>query len=411
MQVQIPYGSSCFEATLPAHTQVLSVREPESLIDSQRFSTLVSDFLGSNHCNLKDTIIVIADKTRVCGYPETLPLLVTVLKEYGLCEENLRFIVGYGTHARQSDDECLACYGQMYTQYPFIHHDCNDTSQFITYGNTQRGTPIRIRRDLVNASCVITMGPICHHYFAGYGGGRKLIFPGCGERLAIFTNHGLFLDKHQGVLSSCCQPGVLKGNPIATDLFEIEQQKRADMAIHGIMNSEGQLADVVVGSSSEDYIRACDIHAALSEVESPQVPLVIASCGGSPKDINFIQSHKAVHNSAMFVEDGGTLVMYCQCHEGIGSTTFLPWFKEGSFSAAFNRLSRGYEGNGGTALATMSKSKRIRICLVTELGEEQCRIMGVLKWTHEQATELIHHHTANIAFIANGSLLVRRTSG
>ena len=37
--------------------------------------------------------------------------------------------------------------------------------------------------------------------------------------------------------------------------------------------------------------------------------LVLASCGGFPKDINLIQSHKAIHNAAAFVRDGGRLVM------------------------------------------------------------------------------------------------------
>ena len=33
--------------------------------------------------------------------------------------------------------------------------------------------------------------------------------------------------------------------------------------------------------------------------------LVVASAGGYPKDINYIQAHKSIHNAASFVKDGG----------------------------------------------------------------------------------------------------------
>ena len=107
-------------------------------------------------------------------------------------------------------------------------------------GRTGRGTPIRFRRDLLEASAIITMGAVSHHYFAGYGGGRKLIFPGCGERQAIYKNHGLYLDGAAETIAEGCQPGILDGNPLAEDLFEIEDRLPADLAIHGILDSHGR---------------------------------------------------------------------------------------------------------------------------------------------------------------------------
>ena len=121
---------------------------------------------------------------------------------------------------------------------------------------------------------------------------------------------------------------------------------------------------------------------------APGFDIVLASCGGYPKDINFIQSHKALHNAAMFVRDGGLLLLYGECRDGIGSTTFLPWFEMGSFAAAFNELSRNYQGNGGTALAMMTKLQRIRIGMVTGLDEATCRLIGMERWSHESVRQL-----------------------
>ena len=135
------------------------------------------------------------------------------------------------------------------------------------------------------------------------------------------------------------------------------------------------------------FLAACALHAKACEVPSAQYDLVVASCGGMPKDINFIQAHKAVHNAGMFVRDGGLLLLYAACRDGIGSTTFLPWFELGGFSQAFRRLADGYAGNGGTALAMMAKTGRIRIGLISNLDVNICRLIGVQCWQHEQRSE------------------------
>ncbi len=403
----IPFGSQSFSALFPPQTMMPSIREAEVKIDGRRFLTRLDHFLTHNPLDLSRPILVVTDKTRLCGYPIYLPLLVSRLEKHGMQPESLRIIIAYGTHPRQSDEECLDTYGEIYSRLPFIHHDCQDDDIFEDLGRTKRGTPIRHRRDLLEASAVITMGPICHHYFAGYGGGRKLIFPGCGERKAIYQNHGLYLDSEKVSLSTFCQPGILFNNPLADDLFEIEAKNPVDLAIHGILDSHGNVTDMIFGNTRETYLKACNQHGESCEITSERFDTVIASCGGFPKDINFIQSHKAIHNAAMFVKDGGLLVVYSECRDGIGSQTFLPWFEVGGFHKAFQKLSCAYEGNGGTALAMMTKLQRINIAMITELDEATCRLMGVKKWSHRQVEEILEKRDGSLAWIANASLVVK----
>lgn len=405
----IAYGNEQFVLPLPSKTDELLVAEPPMQISPTLFRQRLDDSLHHSPLDLSRPIIVVADKTRLCGYPEYLPILIDTLQEKGMDLNQAKIIIAYGTHARQSDEECLQAFGELYTTCTFVHHDCHDTASFRELGTTSRGTPIRFRQDLLEASAVITMGAICHHYFAGYGGGRKLIFPGCGEREAIYANHGLYLDGTTKTLAAGCQPGLLNGNPLAEDLFEVEAAFSAHLAIHGILDTHGQLCDLLVGSGSDHFLAACQQHGRSYERPSRTYDTVIASCGGYPKDINFIQSHKSIHNAAMFVRDGGLLLVYCECRDGIGSKTFLPWFEKGSFNAAFNLLAARYEGNGGTALATMTKARRIRIGLVTSLNDALCKQIGLEKWHHDQVcrylTDPAEHN--DIAFIANAGMLVK----
>ncbi|MDH3955201.1 MAG: hypothetical protein OET81_00785, partial [Desulfobacteraceae bacterium] len=87
--------------------------------------------------------------------------------------------------------------------------------------------------------------------------------------------------------------------------------------------------------------------------------------------------------------------------------TFLPWFEMGSWKKAFDRLARNYEGNGGTALSMMSKLKRIRILMVTQLGDSVCKTIGVEKISPDQAKLLVEQSIGSVAAIPNAGILVR----
>jgi lactate racemase len=412
----IPYGNDQLALSLPVRTVELQLQDSPKVITQGLFQKRLGGFLRQNPLDLSRPVLVLADKTRLCGYPEYLPLLINSLEQHGMDSMRLKIIIGYGTHSRQSDEECRQAYGKVYDNLAFIHHDCQQAEAFKDLGLTRRGTPIRFRRDLLEASAIITMGAVSHHYFAGYGGGRKLIFPGCGERDAIYKNHGFYPDASTGTIAEGCQPGILDGNPLAEDLFEVEEKLPAHLAIHGILDSHGGLCDLLLGQGRKPFLEACSLHGAHCEVTSPSFDIVVASCGGSPKDINFIQSHKAIHNAAMFVRDGGLLLLYGECRDGIGSKTFLPWFTMDSFDAAFNELSCNYQGNGGTALAMMTKLRRIRIGMVTRLDDDLCGLIGIEHWSHQQIltymSELNHEQPEqkklSIAYIPNASLTVKR---
>lgn len=410
IDTKVHYGDEQIECTLPKQTSIQFLKEPKKIITPQKFRNKFRQHLEFTRPDLSSAVLVIADKTRLCGYPDYLPVVIEQLENAGLDQENFKIIIAYGTHAPQSEQECHLAYGkEVFNKYEFVHHDCSDKAHFSLWGTTTRDTPIFVRKDLLAASTVITMGAICHHYFAGYGGGRKLLFPGCGEKESIYTNHSLYLDKKSGALATGCQPGKMEDNPLAEDLFEIEKVFSADISIHGILSSKGELCDLLVGKGSDFFKDACKRHADNFEVSGQQFETVIASTGGYPKDINFIQSHKAIHNAAMFVADGGTLIIYCECRDGIGSTTFLPWFEKGSFKETFDQLSKNYEGNGGTALAMMTKTKRIKIVMVTELSRQFCQQIGVERWQHSEVVSFTQSLSEkhSICFIPNASMLVK----
>ena len=408
-KIELKYGKTFCDIELPDKADTLSIREPESHVNRERFVNDFSNALPENILNCHDISIVVADKTRLCSYKTYLPLILDILHLKGIENRQITFFIAYGTHARQSDKECLNTYGDIYQTYRFIHHDCNDKSLFTHLGKTDRGTQVHIRKDILKKDLIITFGALSHHYFAGYGGGRKLLFPGLGYKPDIYQNHELFLDKNLKKLTPGCQPGNLENNPLALDLKQVDDFiKTQRISIHGILDSKGKVCQLIVGKTYSNFLTACKTLDSFYKTRTDkQYELVIASCGGFPKDINFIQAHKAINNAAMFVKDKGSLIIFTECIDGIGSDTFIEYFNYHDFNRAFNVLEKDYKGNGGTALSMMAKTSRINIFLKTALDDKICKKIGVKKVENTMIHTLIKEFQHDTACIENASLFIR----
>jgi len=408
-KTEFKYGKTFCNIEVPEKATFLSIQEPISLINKQKFVRDVSTALPDTLSPGNTIAIVVADKTRLCGYKPYLPWILETLHLKGIENRQVTFFIAYGTHARQSDKDCLNTYGTIYQKYRFVHHDSQDKSLFTYLGNTDRGTKVHVRKDLLEKDLIITFGALSHHYFAGYGGGRKLLFPGLGYMPDIYQNHALFLDKKSKNLTPGCRPGNLENNPLAQDLKQVDDFIETQrVAIHGILDSKGTVCQLIVGKTYNDFLTACKTLDSFYKTRTEkQYELVLASCGGFPKDINFIQAHKAINNAAMFVKDRGCLIILAECIDGIGSDTFIKYFNYGGFNPAFNILEKGYKGNGGTALSMMSKTSRINIFLKTALDDKICKIIGVKKAEAAMIQTLIREFQHDLACIENASLLIR----
>ena len=59
-----------------------------------------------------------------------------------------------------------------------------------------------------------------------------------------------------------------------------------------------------------------------------EADLVIASCGGFPKDINVYQLQKTMDNAWCAVREGGVVIILGECCEGSGSAQYEKMMKE-----------------------------------------------------------------------------------
>ena len=86
-----------------------------------------------------------------------------------------------------------------------------------------------------------------------------------------------------------------------------------------IVDDDYQIVGAFAGDWKQAHAAAARVVEQLDGVAIPRrTPLVIASAGGYPKDINLYQTSKTLANALAAVASGGTMILLSQCGEGFG---------------------------------------------------------------------------------------------
>lgn len=327
----------------------------------------------------KRITICIPDRTRPRIARDLLPEVIGTLEREGVNADDLTILIANGSHSKHTRADIADVVGEEVASRIRVKQNLSHTdTDFVAIGKTSRGTPIAVNRSVVDCDLTILISTVTTHYFAGWGGGRKMILPGVSALETIRANHRLTLTS-DGDLDERCSSGCLEGNPVHEDMLEAASMVENVFCINVVINGYGEPAEITAGRLDSSHEASVKIASRMLRVDVPEpCDLAIASAGGYPFDIDFIQSHKSIDHVAGCVRDGGVIVMVAECSQGEGSDTFLPWFDIGDRRAVASRLKSNYQLNGHTALALMKKLERLKIVLVSSLAEAKVRKMGML---------------------------------
>lgn len=328
---------------------------------------------------VRSAVISIPDRTRPAVAKDFLPGVVDELLAGGIALERMSLFVATGTHGVHSQDELRGLVGSGLAGRMTIHqNEARRRADFTSLGTTTRGTQVLINRCVAEADLNVIIGTVATHYFAGWGGGRKMIVPGSSYIETAWSNHRLTLTP-AGDLNPMCRSGVLEGNPVHEDMIEAVGMLNNLFLVNILLDGWGKTAGVNAGHIVTSHLEAIGQARRRLEVAiDGMCDLAIVSAGGHPLDIDFIQSHKSIDHVVDCVRDGGVMVVLGECANGAGSETFLPWFDIGDARAVSRRLLGGYELNGHTALSLMKKLERVRIVFVSSLARDTVERMGMI---------------------------------
>jgi nickel-dependent lactate racemase len=386
MILRLPYGRGALTADLRGlHCHELRPATPRrvaplpDLLAEALDRPLEGPSLAELARGRRHVTVLLPDATRKIPLPEILPPVFDRLGRADVKPTAVTLLVACGTHPPVDAKSLASLLGPVPEGVRVLQHDHRDTGSLVRVGTLPSGLSVRLHRAAVEADLLVAVSAVQHHYFAGFGGGPKLVFPGVAGYEETQANHARVVDlttdpprRHP-----CCEPGVLDGNPVAEEIAAAASLRPLDFALLLVAGAEGRPAWSAGGPLATAFPRACAQARAWFEVGGGPFRRVVVSAGGYPTDHTLIQAHKALDAACRFAAPDAEVLFVAACDGGPGSPEMEPFLADPRVSAIVARLAESYVQYGHTTLRLLEKTGAFRVLAKTELPRELAERLGL----------------------------------
>ena len=262
--------------------------------------------------------ISFTDLTRATPNDRLIPWLLDYLRFHP--REQITLVNQLGTHRPNSKDELEKMLTpEVVRDYRVLNHEPENESELTAFGTMRDGTPALINRHVAAADVRIVTGFIEPHFFAGFSGGIKGIIPGTGGLRSIMSNHGA-----RNIGDPNATFGVNEGNPLWEELRDVALRVGPSFLVNVTLNELRQITSVFAGDiiaahrTGTQFVRK----SAMQPVKEA-FDVVVTTNSGYPLDLNLYQGVKGMSAGARIIKPGGTLILACECREGVPANSPL----------------------------------------------------------------------------------------
>jgi len=323
-EVKLLFGQGTLNLRLPESVMALEMRGLDALAFPERavYKALTDPIacppLKEIARGRRNACVVISDVTRPVPNKIILPPLLDTLEQSGIKAQDITILIATGMHRPNLGEELESMVGRdIMDRYTILNHYCRKPEEYRKIDEID-GAPIEVNRHYLDADLKILTGLIEPHFYAGYSGGRKSILPGISSFETMKFMHSYRMIDHPNV-TNC----LLEGNPFHEYGLRVNERAGVDFILNVVINREREIAGIFAGQYNQAHLAGCDLVYRHSTVRLDQkVDLVITSGGGYPLDATFYQISKALICARDILNKGGTIVVACECREGLGSPEF-----------------------------------------------------------------------------------------
>ena len=270
----------------------------------------------------KRVVLIASDHTRPVPSKIIVPQMLDEIRR-GSPDAEITILVATGCHRSSTKEELISKFGRgIVSREKILIHDC-DSPDMVNLGKLPSGGDLVINKLAAEADLLIAEGFIEPHFFAGFSGGRKSVFPGIAGREAVLFNHNAEFIAHPAA-----RTGILEGNPIHNDMLFAAKKAGLSFICNVVLNAAKEVIYAVAGDCELAHRKGCDF--LLSKCRAAPVPadIVISTNGGHPLDQNIYQAVKGMTAAEASVKKGGVIIHLAESGDGHGAPEFHKTFAE-----------------------------------------------------------------------------------
>ncbi len=316
MEIEVPYKGETKKIEVEDERLLwtISPNNPagkgEDAIKKALDKPIGSESLEELASKAKKAVILVDDNTRPTPQSDILPIVLDRLNKAGLGDENIKLIIGLGTHRKMREEEIDERFG-VENRVEIVNHESEDKDELVLVEKDE-GHPIYVNKEYYEADLSISIGSILPHVLTGWSGGSKMIQPGVsGEETTGYTH---LMAIRKGVGRSLGEAE----NPIRGEIDRIALESGLDFIINAVLNLDGEIYEAVAGHPVEAFQRGVEYAEEVYSVEVPEIPDVVVA-NSYPNERNLWQGQKAINDAYVLTEGESDIVFLSPCTEGVSN--------------------------------------------------------------------------------------------
>jgi len=333
-EVSLPWGKQTLKVSLPANWTVEQVAAPSLKPAEADWPDRIAMALGQPGTGLPlekllvarrsgRIVLVLEDMTRHSPLGQILPIILREIRHAKIEDEQVEVVFATGMHPPMTARQAGEKLGPECRHLRWRCNPCRDGEAHVSVGQVGK-LDVRIDRGVAGADLRIIISSVSPHLQAGFGGGFKMLLPGCASLETVRGLHRL------GVART---PVQLVGteaarNPMRLALDAagglIDEAHGKSFALQYLLDADDLPTAVAAGEvmpTQQMLTKQCSVSCGVLVDSSADVLITNAH----PRDFDLWQSFKSVANTQWAARRRGVIICFTRCLQGLNGVNPPRW--------------------------------------------------------------------------------------
>jgi nickel-dependent lactate racemase len=332
--ISVPWGREELVISLPHHWKIQQIAKPELrpapedwperlafALNQPAAGAPLAKLLASRRRGRIE--LIVEDITRRSPLAEMLAVLMREIRHAGIRDEQIEILFATGMHQPMTERQVEEKLGQAVSGIKWRCNPWQDKSAYVGLGRLER-IQVWIDRRAADADLRIILSSVSPHLQAGFGGGYKMLFPGCAHLDTVGALHRLGVRRTPRQLVGT-EP---ENNPMRRAIDAagrlVDQAHGKTFAVQYLLDEAHLPTFIAAGEPTATHrmvAKQCSVACGIV-TESPADVLIVDA---HPVDYDLWQSFKCIPNTRWAVRPGGVIICVSRCEVGLGGMNVPRW--------------------------------------------------------------------------------------
>ncbi|MBS3733416.1 MAG: DUF2088 domain-containing protein [Phycisphaerae bacterium] len=345
--ISVPWGGDALELSLPAPWTIQQVADPQMRSAPADWTQQLARALNQPGAGAAlDRLLaarrggrielIVEDASRHSPLVDILHVVLREVRHAGVKDEQIGVCFATGRHRPVTDAEAAEKLGDAAAAIPWRSNPWHDRSAYVYTGQVG---PVEVltERRVAEADLRIIISSVNPHLQAGFGGGYKMLYPGCAHESTIGALHRLGVGRTDRQLVGT-DP---QHNPMRCAIdaagAQLDAGATTTFTVQYLLDASG-LPSVFATGEAVPAHRMLAKRCAVACGVVPEAPADVLITNAHPLDGDLWQSFKCIANTRYAAAAGAPIICLSRCERGLDDMQVPRWPLTASWTRRAVRL-------------------------------------------------------------------------